>query len=183
MNTSELHHVKSGSSGNEMRVVGWMPRISTDIRIKCPRSFNGHDSPVPPPPPSLKYVEIALGAATKIATATWFCRQYLEAIRVGYTLDEHSPFGLYITGDVVIVTPAIAIKTTVSEKVKIAGGEWNRDYTGFDLNRPLAEFDEKLLWLTEKLIEKIKALVASQNESLEETLAALRRYQEIFTAK
>ena len=167
---NELHWIGSGSSGT--RVLGLVPRVSVDIRIRCPRTFT--DEFPPPPPPSIAHSELASKAAQKIMSALWFCRWYVEVIKVGYTLDDCSPDTLYITGEIILVEPT-GEKFNIKQTEEI-GYKWGRNGMTLELMGPEKGYEDILRSLARGLMIKTREAVLSRKNDIDRHSEKLRRF-------
>ena len=170
----EVHRIGSGSSKNDL-VLGFVPRISIDLRIRCPRMFD--EKHPAPPPPTLRYSEIATKAAFKITASVWFCRRYVEVIKVGYVLDDSSPDIVYITGDVILIVPTTAEKIEVRMKLQI-GSRCN--FGELELAEPDEACEKILKRLADELVRKSKAAVCDRKIEFDGYVDKLQFFQDTF---
>lgn len=160
--------------------LGFIPKISIDARIRCPRRFT--DESPPPPPPTLGYSNIACRAAHQILATMWPYRQYIEVIKVGYSLDKESPDKVHITGELVIVVPATDEKITINSTQWI-GSRYFQTKMGLDLLGPDEFGQEIIVELAEDLERKSRRAVQLriQEKAFQRVTEKLQKFQKDFT--
>lgn len=163
-------------SGNDP-VIGPAPRISIDSRIRRPHAFASKNPP--PPPPTMRYAEIACGAAAKIMAAMWFCRQYIEVIKVWYSLDDSLSNNLYIIGEVVLVVPITGEKIVIKEE-SLIGSRFAFNGMGFGLTGTDVQYDAVLEEFSSDLVRKSKNTINDMRTELKNQVDEIQLIQDIF---
>ncbi len=155
--------------------LGLMPKISVDPRILCPCEFTREFQP--PPPPTIRFYEIAAIAGARAATAMWNYRQYIEVIKIGFTLGISSPDELYITAEAVMVIPISG------EKVTIKADQWidsTRQVQGMGLLASEVEYERVCDNLAGLLTQKSKWVVQDRATDLSRSVDRIQRFQQAF---
>ena len=92
-----------GSGPDRALMLGFVPRISIDPRIRCPREFS-EEFPCPSSP-TVELVALALNAEEVILSAVWPYRQHIEVIKVWFSLDKKTSSALFLYAEAVVVGP------------------------------------------------------------------------------
>lgn len=180
MNETELQWTEV--SGKRTLVIGKIPRISIDSRIRSPRTFDGRGSPTPPAPPTQRYTEIALKAAQKVMAATWFFRQYIEVIKIGYVLHENDPDKLLLTAGIVFVIPTSAEKVAVEAEPILVGFNscWPKGKMPFDLSGKDGLYDAMSLELANRIVLQMRKEIQVRRSKFDEQAKAIQLIQDVF---
>jgi hypothetical protein len=173
---NEVHWI--GDGAKRTLVLGSVPKISIDVRIRCPRTFTSEFPP--PPPPTPRYSELAGRAAQKIVTAIWSFRHYVEVIKVGYALDDQSPNTVYVTGEIVLVTPT-------GEKISTArrehlGHKYGRNGMTFELTGVETEYETIFCSLANGLVRALQNTIQRREGELKSYAEQLQQFRAIFAA-
>jgi hypothetical protein len=168
-------------NGDHVVHLGLIPKISIDARIRCPCRFTNEFQA--PPPPTLGYSNIACRAARQILATMWPYRQYIEVIKVGYSLDKNSINDVNITGELIIVVPAIGEKITISS-AKLIGSRYSTTKLGLDLFGPDEFGHEVIVSLSEDLERKSRQEVQlhTQEKAFQRVTEKLQKFQKDFTS-
>ena len=108
----------------------------------------------------------------------WFCRWYVEAIKVGYTLDDRSPDTLYITGEVVLIDPT-GVKFTVKKEEEIGYKHGRNGMTQEMLGKD-AQYEPILRCLAHNLMMETRKVVLSRKDDIDRHSEKLKRFQAEF---
>jgi hypothetical protein len=178
--SDELHHSASGASRGEL-VIGFMPRISIDLRIRCPHTFDEKNPPLPPP--TLRYSEIASKACHQVMSAMWFCRGYIEVIKIGYAAGTKSSNDVYITGEIVLIVPVTGEKIVIrSEPVQI-GNRFDHGVMDFALSGPEMEYYIIIDELVCDIVDKTRKAVQGRKEEINGRVVKLGEFQTVFETR
>lgn len=165
-----------GSNSDRALMLGFVPKISIDLRIRCPREFT---SEFPPPPrPTIQYYDVAAKVAEKAVTAMWQYRPFIEVIKVGFRLGESSPDELYIVCEAVLAIPSS------NQKVSVAAEKWissANSKQGMGLRfASEAAYEPICRDLAELLIHRVRLEMRRHTSDIEQAMEQLQRFQETF---
>ena len=167
-------------NGDNVMHLGLIPKISIDVRIRCPYRFT--DEFQAPPPPTLGYSNIACRAAHQILATMWPYRQYIEVVKVGFALlDKYSSSMVSITGELIIVVPAIAEKIMIKSYKSIGSRDFDMKM-GLDLQGPDEFGQEIIVSLSEDLEQRSRRAVQlhTQEKAFQCVTEKLQKFQRDF---
>ena len=174
---SEFARRKSDDSN----VLGFVPRISIDMRIRCPRLFT-EEFPCPEPP-TLRYGQLATKAAEGILVAAWQWRRHIEVIKVGYSFDEDSPEYLYLTDEMILVVPTVNEKVSIEARQMVGFRKPTRyedKWMTFDLNGTNDQYSSSLRELSLSLVRNAKEKLQSKRSRFADEASRLDEFMTLF---
>lgn len=96
-----------------------MPKVSIDPTIRTPASRCHQSSETHPDSPSMRHLEIAFSAVTRVLNDLKKIWSWIEVVKIHFHLGEDNPYLVYLKCEVVVVTPLLCDKCHIWKSIPV----------------------------------------------------------------